>query len=159
MILQAEKSDLSECLDIIRKSFTTVADEFGLTEQNCPTNGAFMKIDRLERDFNDGNLMFCYYNSFGAVGFVQINKVSDDTFEMRKLAVVPECRHMGIGRELIDFVKAKVTEFGGRKITIGIIDEDTRLKDWYAENGFMPVSIQTFSHLPFTVGYMEFRLG
>ena len=155
MIKQVEKNDLSDCLDIIRKSFLTVADEFGLTEQNCPTNGAFMKIDRLECDFNDGNLMYCYCNSFEPVGFVQINKVSDDTFEMRKLAVVPECRHMGIGRELIYFVKTKVAEFGGNKITIGIIDENTRLKDWYAENGFMPVSIQTFSHLPFTVGYME----
>ena len=32
MIRKAEKKDLEECVDVIRKSFKTIADEFGFTQ-------------------------------------------------------------------------------------------------------------------------------
>ena len=37
MIKPITKDDLHECLNIIHKGFETVAIEFGLTEENCPT--------------------------------------------------------------------------------------------------------------------------
>lgn len=39
-------------------SFLTVAEEFGLTEENCSTNGAFIKRERLVFEREKGNLMF-----------------------------------------------------------------------------------------------------
>lgn len=44
MFRQLKESDLPECSDTIRKSFQTVADEFKLTPEKCPTNGAFMPL-------------------------------------------------------------------------------------------------------------------
>jgi len=38
-IITLEELNLS--VDVIRNSFCTVADEFGLTVENCPTNAAF----------------------------------------------------------------------------------------------------------------------
>ena len=40
-IKRLEKEDLEIAAQVIRKSFNTVAHEFDLTIDNCPTNGAF----------------------------------------------------------------------------------------------------------------------
>lgn len=46
MIKQVKnKEQLNICLEIIRNNFITVADEFGLTENNCPSHTAFMTIE------------------------------------------------------------------------------------------------------------------
>ena len=44
MIRAVIKEELPVCLEVIHRSFQTVADEFGLTKENCPTNGAFMPV-------------------------------------------------------------------------------------------------------------------
>ena len=41
MIREVTKDDISVCVDIIRKSFKTVADEFGFTPDNAPRFTAF----------------------------------------------------------------------------------------------------------------------
>lgn len=61
MIKQIKAGNLPECLDIIHKSFQTVAGEFGLTSENCPTNGAFMPWTRLENDYKKGYKMYGLY--------------------------------------------------------------------------------------------------
>lgn len=38
MIRNVHAADLPACLEVIRKSFATVAEEFGLTPENCPTH-------------------------------------------------------------------------------------------------------------------------
>lgn len=155
MIVQMQGENLAECLDVIHRSFSTVADEFSLTPQNCATNGAFMPISRLQRDFQNGDLMFGLYESEKLVGFMQIAKKINGCYELEKLGVLPEYRHRGYGKNMIDFARNKVMELGGNKIHIGIIEENTRLKTWYAANGFIHMGTRIFAHLPFTVGFME----
>jgi len=151
--------NLPSCLEVVNNSFATVAKEFGLTEQNCPTNPAFIKIDRLINDFNKGSLMFGYFTNEKIVGFVQITKKDDDIYELGRLAVLPEYRHSSIGKKLIGFAKEKVQELGGKKITIGIIEENTMIKNFYTINGFIHTGTMVFAHLPFTVGYMAMEVN
>jgi diamine N-acetyltransferase len=158
MIRQAEYAELNRCAEVIRDSFMTVADEFGLTEQNCPTNGAFIQAERLQNDFSRGCLMFVYIHENTIVGFVELEPKSDDLFFLEKLAVIPRCRHNGFGRELVAFCEEKAREMGGKVLSIGIIEENVRLKTWYQENGFVHTGTKKFSHLPFTVGFMEIPL-
>ena len=40
-IRQVKKTEIKDCVDVIRKSFMTVAEEFGLTEENAPRFTAF----------------------------------------------------------------------------------------------------------------------
>jgi diamine N-acetyltransferase len=134
---------------------------FGLfdpEEQNCPTHGAFIHSERLQDDFNRGCMMFTYIHKDLIVGFVELEKKSDDLFVLEKLAVIPRCRHNGFGRELVAFCEEKAREMGGKVLSIGIIEENARLKTWYEENGFIHTGTKKFSHLPFTVGFMEIRL-
>ena len=39
-----ENSQLNACLNIIHKSFQTVAVDMGLTKENCPSYTAFMPL-------------------------------------------------------------------------------------------------------------------
>lgn len=49
-IRRLEDVDLEMAAQVIRESFTTVANEFDLTIDNCPTNGAFTQAKHLKID-------------------------------------------------------------------------------------------------------------
>ena len=144
-----------DCVRVIRDSFITVADEFNITKQNAPTNPAFIEIETLQTMKQKGIDMYGAFINNAVIGFVAIEKVSEDLYYMEKLAVLPEYRHKGYGTRLIDFVVETVKKAGGKKISIGIINENKVLKDWYIRNGFSETEIREFSHLPFTVCFLE----
>ena len=159
MIRQVEnKEQLNICLDIIRISFITVAEEFGLTENNCPSHTAFMTIDKLQKQFDDGRPMFILCQDDIPVGYFSLAKCNADEWELNNLAVLPEYRHLGIGKSMVDYAIAMIKNYGGNKISIGIIEENAKLKDWYLKLGFTHISTRKFEHLPFTVGLMELNL-
>ena len=159
MIIQVEnKERLNICLEIIRSSFITVAKEFDLTENNCPSHTAFMTIDKLEKQFDDNRPMFLFYQEDIPVGYFSLTKCNDGEWELNNLAVLPEFRHSGIGKALIDYAVARVKNYDGNKISIGIIEENTKLKEWYLKLGFKHISTRKFEHLPFTVGFMELEV-
>jgi ribosomal protein S18 acetylase RimI-like enzyme len=155
MIKPLEYSDLVSCVKVIRESFATVARDFKLTELNCPNHTSFMTLEKMQNQFNIGTQMFGYFCDDEIVGYVSLTKIDNLTYELNNLAILPEYRHNGYGTELIDFCKAKVKELGGNKIKIGIIEENSILKDWYTANGFIHTGTQKFEHLPFMVGRME----
>ena len=159
MIIQVDdKSHLNICLEIIRNSFITVAEELGLTENNCPSHTAFITIDKLEKQFNEGRPMFLFYKEDIPVGYFSLAKCSDEVWELNNLAVLPEYRRLGIGKAMVDYAVETVENYGGNKISIGTIEENTTLKNWYLKLGFNHISTRMFEHLPFTVGFMELNL-
>ena len=159
MIHALTKEDLPVCLEVIHRSFQTVADEFGLTKENCPTNGAFIPLEQLMDDYEKGTLMFALFHEGEMAGYMQLDKKDGDEVKLKKLAVLPQYRHLGFGKELLDFAKGKAKELGAGKLTLGMIDENIRLKNWYFANGFVLVETKVIPSLPFTVGYMECPLG
>lgn len=159
MIKQVEdKEQLNICLDIIHRSFATVADEFGMTENNCSSHTAFMTIDKLEKQFDEDRPMFLFYQSEIPIGYFSLAKCNDSEWELNNLAVLPEYRHLGIGKAMVDYAIAIVKNCDGTKISIGIIEENTILKNWYLKLGFKHISTRKFEHLPFTVGFMELEI-
>ena len=141
--------------EVIRRSFATVAKEFNLTQENCPGHTSFITDERLASKIKCGYYPFGYFKDGKLVGFASLTDMGDGIYEMNDVSVLPECRHLGGGKALLDFCKEKVNELGGKKITIGIIEENIVLKDWYAANGFTHIGTKQFEQLPFTVGYME----
>ncbi len=159
MIIQVDdKSHLNICLEIIRNSFITVAEEFALTENNCPSHTAFITINKLEKQFNEGRPMFLFYQEDVPVGYFSLIKCNDEVWELNNLAVLPEYRRLRYGKAMVDYAVETVENYGGNKISIGIIEENTTLKNWYLKLGFNHISTRKFEHLPFTVGFMELNL-
>lgn len=144
---------------VIRDSFATVAAAFGLTQQNAPTNGAFTQAHHVAEAMARGDEYYGLYTGADAlVGVVALEPKEGGVFELGKLAVLPAQRHKGYGAALMDHVRALAAAKGGTKLVIGIMEENTRLKHWYAAYGFVHTGTKRFSHLPFTVGYMEMPL-
>lgn len=158
-IREIEKDEsLDTSVEIIRKSFGTVAKELNLTTDNAPTHPSFITLDQLEELQQRGLIFYGYFLDKGQVGFVAIEKADDSIYYMEKLAVLPEYRHNGYGRELVLFVLDTASARGAKKLSIGIIYEQTTLKDWYKEIGFKETGTKKFEHLPFKVVFMEIDL-
>ena len=128
-----EYEQLSVCLEIIQKSFWTVAVDFGITRENCPSHTAFITLGKLKSQFDENRLMFIMRYDEKPVGYFSLCKSgeSNTVFELNNLSVLPEYRHMGFGEMMIDKAKKTVKNLGGEKINIGIIEENERLKNWY----------------------------
>lgn len=153
------EEDLDACAAMIRESFMTVAEDFGLTPENCPTNGAFLPVERLLNDYKNGNVMFASFaDGDRPVGFMQLRDKGEGIISLEKLCVLPGYRHDGIGAVLLEKARTESLRLGGHKITIGIIEENTRLKDWYLLHGFIHTGTIDLPHLPFLVGFMELPL-
>ena len=150
-------NEIKSSVKVVQKSFITVADDLGLTVHNCPTNGAFIREYDLLKMKEKGVRMFGFFEEENQVGFVALEKSSSDStlFYIEKLAVLPENRHKGYGRFLMNFAFDEVKKNNGKKISIGIINENLKLKNWYIDYGFKEVIVKQYSHLPFNVCFLE----
>jgi ribosomal protein S18 acetylase RimI-like enzyme len=157
-IIPLSSSHLPLYADVIRESFSTVAKDFGFTRENCPGFKCFITNEKLASILNEKYYPFGYMINGKIIGFASLTDRGSGVYELHDLSVLTEYRHCGYGRELLNYCKAKVKELGGTRITIGIVEENTILKDWYADNGFIHTGTQKFDHLPFTVGFMEWNV-
>lgn len=166
MIRRIEKDELPMCLDFIHLCFSTVAEKFGLTRENCPGHNAYMPMEKLENFWNWGFMMYGLFeqNQNGEnelTGYFSISKDPEkkDTWMLHNLCVKPQKRKQGYGRQLLDYAKEKTREQGGKILFLDFIDEYTELKEWYFMNGFKFKGTVKYEHLPFTVGYAECQIG
>lgn len=153
--------DFRDAVDVMRRAFATVAEEFNFTEENAPTNAAFMTIDRLKESRAKGVHLFGMFVDGKLAGTVALERSPDnaEVFYLERLAVVPEQRHLKHGKALLDFAFNTVRDSGGKKVSIGTIDENIRLKKWYLDYGFVEVCVRRYEHLPFSVCFMEKTVG
>jgi diamine N-acetyltransferase len=147
---------LEPSVDLIRRSFATVAAEMGFTEQNAPRYTAFITKERLEENRQQHGIFWGLYIGGKEAGFVAVIKENDGKYSMKRLAVLPEYRHGGSGRALVDTVIDYVRGLGEKKLYIGMVNEETVLKNWYLSMGFKVTQIlNDIPDLPFTVALME----
>ena len=168
MIRQLESSEFPQASEVIRASFATVANDLGLTEENCPRYVGFVTTaERLQTQLDWGWRIYGLFEDEQIIGYVSISKVSADSdtvtvdgaYEIHNLAVIPERRHKGYGMQLLNFCVGEIRETGGTKINISIVEENTILKNWYAAYGFVHTGTKKYDHLPFTSGYMEMEVS
>jgi AhpD family alkylhydroperoxidase len=151
----ADDKYLSECHEVIKSSFKTVADELNLTKDNCPTHPSFIGIDKLVELKNKNVKFFGLFIAEKIIGFAALEKADESTYYLEKLSVIPDFRHYGYGRKIMDYIFDYTKKMGGKIISIGIINEHTILKKWYSDYGFKETLIKEFPHLPFKVCFME----
>ena len=151
----SSEGDLGSSARVVRNSFKTVALDFNLTRENNPTHPSFMTTGRLRKERNRGVTLFGLFLADRQIGFIAIERADATLYYIERLAVLPEYRHRGYGARLMEFAFAYIKTNGGTKVCIGIINEQTVLKDWYKGLGFEEISTREFAHLPFTVCFME----
>jgi ribosomal protein S18 acetylase RimI-like enzyme len=149
------ESELRNSAHVVRNAFKTVALELNLTRENSPTHPSFITTGRLREDRNKGVKFFGLFLGEKQVGFVAVERADVGLYYVERLAVLPEYRHRGYGKRLMEFAFEYIETNGGKKVSIGIINEQAILKNWYREMGFQEMSTRQFAHLPFTVCFME----
>ena len=124
MIKIIEPSEFAQAAKVICDSFATVAHDLGFTERSFPTYTGFVTTaERLQTHADLGWLMYGLYENGTLIGYISILKIkdADDSYELHNLAVLPDHRHRGYGKQLLDFCVVKVKQLGGIKINISII--------------------------------------
>jgi ribosomal protein S18 acetylase RimI-like enzyme len=150
--------EIPQSAEIIRCSFQTVADEFGITEENTPTHGTFLKDEKLLDDFENGVKMFGLFEWEKQVGFVAVETKSGDNYYIEKLAVLPSYRHRRGGKDLMKAAEEYVKWKGGSMISVGIIYENKPLLQWCINLGYEETGTKNFPNFPFTVCFLKKEL-
>ncbi|HRR77083.1 MAG: GNAT family N-acetyltransferase [Ruminococcus sp.] len=157
MIREINRSDFPDCVQVIRDSFMTVADEFGFTAENAPAFTAFATDEaKLLHWLNDQHRpMYGYYEKNKLVGYYNLLVQANGECELGSLCVLPGYRHSGIGNELLNDALAKAKTLGCHVMKLSIVEENTILRNWYEGNGFIHTGTKKFDFFPFTCGYLE----
>jgi diamine N-acetyltransferase len=149
--------DLSDVVKVLNEAHLTVAEEFGFSKESNPTNNAFIDESTLKTQLEKGILLFSLTVKGRIIGCIAIEKSTKEpgTFYIEKVSVLPEYRHRGYGKRMMGFAADKIKENGGERISIALIDSNTRLKNWYRIQGFKETGTRDFPHLPFRVCFMS----
>ena len=111
-IRQLRRAELADAARVVRGAFATVAAEFGLTQENCPTNGAFLPEGRLEAQFDAGVRMAGAFDGDVMIGFAALDLSDAEKPELEKLAVLPQSRHQGAGKLLVGWAAEQARAAG-----------------------------------------------
>ena len=160
MIREMRREEISECVRVIRRSHQTVADEFGFTPENAPRYVAFATDENRLTWHMDGEhrLMFADDENGVIRGYYSLLLKNDGECELGSLSVLPEYRHQGIGEKLLKHAMDTARQQHCKVINLGIVEENTVLRQWYERNGAVHTGTEKYDFFPFTCGYMKFCL-
>ena len=157
MIRPVKKCEIEKCVEVIRKSFLTVAQEYGFTEENAPRFTAFATTyERLTRQYDEGRPMYGYLDENEQIlGYYSLHVQENEECELNNLCVLPECRHKHIGEILFYHALMTAGDKGFKKVNIGIVEENQKIRIWYEKLGAKHIGTKKFDFFPFTCVYME----
>ncbi|MDO5436424.1 MAG: GNAT family N-acetyltransferase [Clostridia bacterium] len=160
MIRELEQKDIQQSVSVIRNSFKTVADEFGITQENGARFTAFATDEgRIHwHMFGERRPMYGFFDGDNMIGYYSLLIKDHGECELNNLSVLPEYRHHGIGYSLLEHSFEKAKESGCLKMNIGIVEENAVLRKWYEKYGFVHTGTEKYDFFPFTCGYMEKQL-
>ena len=160
MIREVKREDIPTCVKLIRRSFMTVADEYGITKENAPRFTAFaISDDRLYQQLDkEHRPMFVAEEDGVLYGYYSLLMQENGECELNNLAVLPQYRHRGIGKQLLEHSYTVAKSMGCRTMIIGIVEENTVLRRWYEQNGAIHTGTKKFDSFPFTCGYLKREL-
>ncbi len=158
-IHSVEYEQLPLCLETLHKAFGESAQRFGYTKETYPTSAAYITLDELVAAKDRGVHMYAACVAGGKVaGYVQLEKQTDGVYAFRRFAVLPEYQKLGIGRALVSHCRDRAALYGGKKLSLLMINDNQKLKEFYISNGFSVVSTHQDDSYPFEYSIMELVL-
>lgn len=134
MIREISEHELKEWHDVLETSYM---DAYGNQER-----GRSIAYEDLLAEYKSGHMFFVSLKDDTFIGVLRLMR-RDDHYQIKDIAVLPEYKHKGYGKELIEFAKTKAKELGANKISLGFFDDNLPLRKWYEKQSFS--SVTTFS--------------
>ena len=153
------QKDIEVLVETIRRSFQDVAKRFDLTRENAPRHPSNCTNDWIQKDMERGIMYFVIENENLVLGCVAFELANSNICYLERLAVLPDQRRRGFGKTLVTHVLSEGKLLGVHRVSIGIIDQQTELKNWYRGIGFVEQESKEFSHLPFRVTFMSYEVN
>jgi N-acetylglutamate synthase-like GNAT family acetyltransferase len=157
-IRPATENDIQITVSILRRSFKTVADRFGFTMENCPRHMSFCTEEYYLKDIQRGARYYLLEDNNQVCGCVALEQKTSDLVYLERLAILPEHRHKGLGAMLVKHIFSEAKAISAKRVEIGLISDDTHLKQWYQNFGFVQTSTKKLDEFPFTVAFMGLDL-
>ena len=158
-IHSVEEHQLPMCLDALHAAFGESAKRFGYTKDSYPSSGAYVTLEELSEAKRKGVHMYAACVEGGLVaGYVQLEKIESGIYAFSRFAVLPEYQKLGIGRALVSHCRDRAALYGGKKLTLIMINENEKLKAFYESNGFCTVEVRNDGAYPFEYAVMELAL-
>jgi len=152
------KEDAQVLAETTRKSFRDVAERFGLTQENAPRHPSNCTADWIREYTEHSITYFAIEKNNHVVGCVALEQANSQVCYLERLAVLPNQRRRGFGNALVKHTLSEARLLGVNYVSIGIIAEQTELKDWYKRFGFVEGESKEFPHLPFRVTFMSYGI-
>lgn len=136
-IRKITEKDIPECVRVIRRSFQTVADEFGFTAEKDPKFTSFATTnEKLERQMHvEKRPMYACFVDGTIAGYYSLRIIGGE-IELSNLCALPEYRHRKIGESLMYHSFDRARELGFSGIVIGVVEANERVRRWYESYGF-----------------------
>ena len=150
-----KREEIPECVDVIRRGFVTVSNEFGFTKERSPKfTGFSISEEKLYHQFDiEKRPMFVYEIDGVKVGYYSQSLPNNGRIELNNLSVLPEYRHHSIGKTLLEHCRCTAKEKGYDSILVCIVEENRRLKKWYQSFGFVQISVEKLDGYEFNCGF------
>jgi diamine N-acetyltransferase len=126
--------------EILNKAFMTVALQFNFTKETAENFPAFIKSDIIDNQLNNGLKMYGYNIDNKTTGCVGYSFYKDKVYMIERLGTLPEYRHKGIGKKLMEFIESKIRENGGEIAEIHVVDINEILINWYKNMNYKKIS-------------------
>ena len=136
-IIPIEEADLFECAGLIRRSFLTIAEEFGFTAEKDPKFTAFCVTEKtlLDQLQNEHRPIFGCKTDGIIAGYYSL-KIENGEIELCNLCTNPNFRHRKIGASLLEHSFDTARSLGFSELRICVVDANERVKSWYRSFGF-----------------------
>ena len=79
--------------------------------------------------------MYVFEEDGDLCGYYSLLIMENNECELNNLVDLPEYRHKGIGRQLLEHSYSVARSKGCRIMNVGIVEENKRLRKWYEDNG------------------------
>ena len=162
-VLRLEESNLPEAATVIRQSFATVVQTYGLNRQEWPTHPGFMNIDGLVK-FYHSRQMYGLFEGTSMIGYTALSEYNDSTLQLWHLCILPHRRGLGLGRLMVDHAKAETVAYIGHPPTIdspllalAFMNVDKGLRSWFEKQGFIYRGCLNHGRIPYAYGWMEWQ--
>ena len=125
--------------DILNKAFMTVAIQYNFTKETVERFPAFMESVVIDNQLKNGLKMYGYKEDNKIVGCAGYSFYNDKVYMIERLGTLPEYRHKGIGKKLMEFIENKIRKNGGKIAEIHVVDINEVLIEWYKNKNYKQI--------------------
>jgi ribosomal protein S18 acetylase RimI-like enzyme len=153
----ADPSDAETVAGIVRESFARQAQLLQLTLATGPTYVAFETAAGVKQRMDSGSHVVLAFRDGEPIGTVSAVLRDDDHGEIMRLAVLPQHRGNGYGKQLMGYAERYLLAEGAAVLEVAIVAQFNKLERYYEGLGYSKRDQRSVASLPFEVLFLAKR--